>query len=162
MNIIMLDYNIRNSARSLDDIHLKSQINEVCRILNLIYNYQNVKNSKIDIFDPLIQIHLNEKSRYELISYLKEMITEYKFRFETVNIMGFWFIGYCHTNGINLKNIVLPEKFNDTKTTICGNLTNNVDIICTYFVNNMEPSKGFSWTKREKPKWWDEYYQKEK
>lgn len=148
MNVFMLDRNMEKSAQMLDDAHLKAQINEAYQILMANWNKGRYPDAKIGHIDHPVTVHYRSCGR-ELVSYLKFLLYEYKYRFGKMHQNYFWYFGF--NNDIPC---FMPKEFSASKTYVKGVMTDNIEEIRHYIMTKTH-TKPLTWTNREKPDWWE-------
>lgn len=160
MNVFILDRNMEKSAQMLDDTHLKAQINEACQILMANYNWSLYyydfgvpKDLHVPVIGhvnhPVTKFYRNKEKSYELFSYLRFLLLEYKYRFKKQHQNWFWLNGFMLIYGF------YPYiDFHNAKTYVNGTMTDDIEAIREY-ISTKPHTRPLTWTNREKPDWWE-------
>ena len=120
----------------------------------LMANYNRMRNPKAKIGHvnhPVTKYYTVESNEIELCAYLKQLLNEYKVRFEKEHQNQFWFCGFMLCNTYNLYSV---QEFSSSKTYVNGTMTDNIEEIRRY-ISAKPHSKPYTWTNREKPDWWE-------
>lgn len=160
MNVFILDRSMEKSAQMLDDAHLKAQINEACQILMANYNWSLYyydfgvpKDLHVPVIGhvnhPVTKFYRNKEKSYELFSYLRFLLLEYKYRFKKQHQNWFWYLGYGES-----KMPYMKGNFFLSKTLVNGTMTDDIEAIRKY-ISTKPHTRPFTWTNREKPDWWE-------
>lgn len=160
MNVFILDKNMEKSAQYLDDAHLKAQINEACQILMANYNwslyhFESGTPTSLDIpvighvSHPVTKFYRSKEKSYELFSYLRVLLAEYKHRFKKYHQNWFWYLGYGES-----KMPYMKGNFFLSKTLVNGTMTDDIEVIRKY-ISTKPMKKKPTWTNRDKPDWWE-------
>lgn len=155
MNVFILDKSMELSAQMLDDAHLKSQISEACQILTTNYNDGRCEEYAVigHLHHPVTKYYYATRQTEELASYLCFLCAEYYIRFGKEHQNWFFLMGYLHENP---QFSVAFRNFSVSKTYVKGRMTDNIDEIHRYIATKPH-RRPLTWTRREKPDWWEEY-----
>lgn len=160
MNVFILDHSMTKSAQMLDDAHLKAQINEACQILMANYNwslyhFESGTQTSLDVpvighvNHPVTKFYRDKEKSYEIFSYLRFLLLEYKYRFRKQQQNWFWYLGYGESKMPYMKNV-----FSLSKTYVNGHMTDDIEAI-RHYISTKPMQKKPTWTNRKKPDWWE-------
>lgn len=171
VNFFFLDKNPKLCAKFYCDKHVNKIMIEICQLLsNVLHNNTNLKppykkTSNIPItLAPYRWANYSKGNYIYLLNLAEALLNEYKYRYNKKNQKP----EHKTEKVIKWLQNNIPNHFNHKKRTKLF-YTKNIDLFHKYIKDDVEcfryiyaiyKCKNDKWTKRDKPKWFDQYLKK--
>ena len=151
MNIFLLDNDIKKSAQYIDDVRLKSTINELCQVINANFNKAKCCEKGIvigHINHPVTLWYNSLEGVNFLLNYGLELCGEYLYRFKKIHQNYYTILGFKKSGFIN----DLPKNKEFSPATQVTNKKMSTDISeIRCYVAQKDKKYPMKWTGREVP-----------